>query len=222
MTTFDTHPDTRTVAAGWSSSPLGHPDDIFLLDEPADVPAETADPVAEARPAKRMSPRAIAAVALLGGIVGGTLLGLTFSDHTPDAPVVVGPISATPPPEAVPTPHVRILPPAAVNQPAAVVPAPSTAEVSLPPAAVAPAETAVVDVPAPEAPADETPQPPAEPQPQPQPEPPVLDGIPFDPPQPPQPQPPVFEPDLPLTPAPAPQPQPDPVPDLDIKAGPTS
>jgi hypothetical protein len=222
MTTFDTGTDTATVAAGWSASPLGHPDDIFLLDEPSADPVEPASATA-ATPAKRTW-HAVAAAAVLGGIVGGAALGLTFLDRTPDGPTVVGPATATQRPVDTAPTHGRIAPPVAATTVTAATPAPKTADVSAAPTA---GPTAVVDVPtasAPPAPVDEVPPPPApeEPQPQPEPGPPLLDGVPFEPPQPQPPVPPVFEPDLPLAPAPQPAPQPDPLPDLNLKAGPSS
>lgn len=232
MTTFDTDPNTQTVAAGWSSSPLGNPDhDFFLADlDPADPATATAPaPVAEGDRRRPPARHAIVAAALACGIGGGAALALSFADFRPDEPTVATPSISSPQPAVVITPHSTVLPPAPVaTAPPAVAPAPSTAEVATPPAA-APAESTVVEVPTPQAPAPETPAeddaPPPEPEnPEPEnPQPPVFDpDLPFKLPVPPKPEPPVFDPDLPLAPAPAPKPDPVPLPDLDLKAGPNS
>ena len=214
MTTFDTDPNTQTVAAGWSSSPLGNPDHDFFLDDP-DEPTTATVPQADRR---RPIPRYAFLVGALGVAIAGLAFTLISTGLTPDeAAVEPGPTQ----PAVVLTPHSQVLPSAPV--PAAVTPAPDTARVATQPSA--PAQGTVVDVPTPQAPAPDDPAPqvpaPADPGPQdPAPEPPVLDDLPFDLPEPPKPEPPVFDPDLPLAPAPAPDPEAVPLPDFDLKAGP--
>ncbi|MCV7278507.1 hypothetical protein H7J88_02460 [Mycolicibacterium flavescens] len=214
MTTFQTDPDTQTVAAGWSSSPLGGPDHDFLLDDPAE-PTQVADTDS----ARSVSRHALIAAALAFGIGGGAALGLMVTDFGPGEPT---PVTESPRPAVLITPEVPAMtiaptvPPVDVAAPSAMPSAPARSTVVAVPTPQAPApQTSADDVPPPHA--DDAPAPEPE---DPAPQPPVFDDLPFELPTPPIPEPPVFDPDLPLAPAPAPNPDPFPLPDLDLTAKP--
>jgi hypothetical protein len=219
MTTFDTDPDTRTVAAAWAACPVNPPADDTYFESTGVADVEPAEANRRA-----VNKHAVIALVAFAGIGAGTALGLMSADFTTDQPSVIVPATDYP---VVLTPHSQTLPPTGVaprpgTAPAVV--APSTAEVSTPP--TAPAQSTVVDVPAPQAPAPEVPADQGEPkvpedQEEPAPQPPVFDPeLPKAPAPQPKPQPPVFDPNLPKAPAPQPQPDPKPQPELDIKAGP--
>ncbi|WP_142392619.1 hypothetical protein [Mycobacterium sp. 3519A] len=213
-----TDPNTATIAAAWASSELGQPEREVRYGFPP------ADPhiVQERRPQPK---RAILAAALVAGVIGGAVLGVTLFDFgdssqppivTPahERAVVVGPSIPAPAPAPVPQQAPVIVAPAPARAPAAV---------ATPPAQ----DTAVVETPAPvpdypplpPKPDDSTPEP-EDPQPEPpDPVPPVPDDLGFKLPDPPKPKP-DLTPDLPLAPAPKPDPKPQPpsLPDVGLQA----
>ncbi|MGV0792634.1 hypothetical protein [Mycolicibacterium sp. XJ1819] len=235
-TTYDTEPQTATVAAAWASSALGQPDDERRLGfaeptQPVGVPdVEARRPVAR---------HALIALALAGGIGAGAALGLFFVDLTPGQQTVAPGIVSTPSQTVAVTPDGGRPPQA---PPVAPAPAngPSSAGVGTPlaptgePVAVAvPTEAPTAQAPAPAeppAPQDQAPADPGvEPEAPPEPEPPLPplpphptpDDLGFDPgdPGPEPPPPPVQGPGDIAVPKPQPpKPQP-PKPDLDISAG---
>lgn len=216
-TSYDTDPNTQTVAAAWASSPLGQPDHDggFGVTERAEYVTSTADPAADER--RPVFKHAIVALAL-AGIAVGAALGLTFADFTSDQQTVVVPDTTSPRPAAIVNPSVQTPSPTVAGQGAAApapvasaIPiAPTTATLGTPPASTVgdPTEVADAPVPADPSPAAETPaaEEPADPNPQP----------PVDPdPQPKFPN----ELDLKLAPSPGPEPKPTPMPDFDISTG---
>jgi hypothetical protein len=216
MTATDTN--TATIAAAWASSELGQPDrEVRYGFPPADPPI-----VEEHRPQPK---RAILAAALVAGVIGGAVLGVTLFDFgdsspspivtpAPERAVVVGPSIPAPAPAPVPQRAPVIVAPAPARAPAAV---------ATPPAQ----DTAVVETPAPvpdypplpPKPDGSSPEP-EDPQPEPpDPVPPVPDDLGFKLPDPPKPKP-DLTPDLPLAPAPKPDPKPQPpsLPDVGLQA----
>jgi hypothetical protein len=219
-TTYDTDPNTQTIAAAWASSELGQPDHEVGFDTTG--PTELAT-TSEEEPTAR---RVMVATGLACGIAAGALLGVMLFANTgspqptvvapgptPEHAVVVGPSTAAPPPKPVvseqstaptvelPAPRISPAPPVS----------PSTSDVATPPPAARDDTTVVVDIPIPdfppppEKPQQQDPEPPkpADPDPEP-PKPPVLIDPNFKLPEPPKPDPkpvpPTFLPDLPLSP----------------------
>lgn len=209
-TTYETDPNTQTIAAAWASSPLGQPDREvgygFATADPTepDAPTEIA---AAARPVETTFPakRAILAAAAASGVIGVAAIGVMLFDFS-NAPqpanvapgsshqnAVVISSSPAPAPKQVVVPQQKTAPNVVVPAPK---PAPGTSAVATPPVAVPPAApevgpTVVIDIPdfptlappKPEAPQDPAPEPP-------QPVPPVQDELDFTLPDPPQPDPP--------------------------------
>jgi hypothetical protein len=176
-TTYDTDPNTQTIAAAWASSELDQ------------------EPTAR---------RVMVATGLACGIAAGALLGVMLFAYTDSSQATV--VAPGPAPQnavVIGSNTVAPLPKPVVSErsaaPTAVIPAPaprispSTAGVATPPPAPKGDTTVVVDIPIPDFP-------PLPPKPDPKPD--FLPDLPLFPvPKPdPQPEPPVFVPDLPLSP----------------------
>ncbi len=220
MTTFDTDPNTQTVAAAWASSELGQPEREARYGFAPETVTETDG-------AKPVAKHAVLAAAVGCGIAGGAALALMLFDSTPAGQTVVVPGAGTSPQHAVvvsesgqapppkPVEPARAPAPAAVAPtPAAVAPTPakgpSTPGVGTPPTHLGD-NTVVVDIPIPDyPPLPEMPEDDAEEPEPPAPDPPVLDDPAFELPELPEPDPdpdpPTFLPDLPLAPLPDPDP----------------
>jgi hypothetical protein len=203
-TTYDTDPNSPTIAAAWASSPLGAPDTEVGhgFDAAVTEPDEPAT-------AKRVMVTAGIACAIAAGALtgvmslypgGSTQPAVTVPAHDPRPAVQIVHGTATPAPEqsttatgAQPTPRVTPLPSA-----------PNTSNIATPPpVAPQPDTTVVVDIPPllqdPSQPDPEPPKP-ADPDPEP-PKPPVLDFPDLTLPKP-KPEPPSPLPDLTLAPKP--------------------
>jgi hypothetical protein len=130
-----------TSASAWSSSPLGDPDDASgYLSDPDDFGFDDACSVSKPRSASKV---AFAALAAVGAIGGGLLLGAVLfgggSSHPKTADVVPGASTQSITPNAP-----DAVPPAAVPEPAPLAPAPDPGQ--------APAGTTGTDAGAPAAP----------------------------------------------------------------------
>lgn len=194
-TTYDTDPNTQTIAVAWASSPLGQPEREvrygFATTGPTEpVTASEEQPTAE---------RVMIAAGLACGIAAAALAGVMFFAYTDSAqPAVVVPGSA--PQHAVVVGPSTAAPKHVVSEqstaPIAITPAAqvwsSTAAVATPPASPQGDTTVVVEVPIPAHPP--LPEKPGQQDPQdPDPEPP---------------KPPTFLPELSLAPVPNPDPDP--------------
>jgi hypothetical protein len=231
-TTYDTDPNTQTIAAAWASSLLGQAkpevgDGFATAGPDAAVTYRDEPPTAK---------RVMVAAGLACGIAAGALTGVMLFYTTdsaqptvavpgpnPQHAVIIGPSTAAPTPKPVVVEH-DTAPNTATPAPRS---APRTAAVTTPPAPSQGNTTVVIDVPIPtypplpEKPGQQDPEPP-KPE-DPDPEPPVLDDPNFKQPEPPKPpdlhpgkfqapqlpdpqspkpEPPSFVPDLPLTPKP--------------------
>jgi hypothetical protein len=213
-TSYDTDPNTQTIAAAWASSELGQPDGEVRYGFATTDPTESVT-TSEEEPTAR---RVMVATGLACGIAAGALLGVvvfyaTGSSQptvvapgpTPQHAVVVGPSTAAPAPKPVVseqnTPPTVVAPAPRVS-PAPRVP-PSTTDVASPSPAAKGDTTVVVDIPMPDLPP--LPEKPAQQDPEP-PKPPVMIDPNFklpEPPKPdPKPMPPTSVPDLTLAPKP--------------------
>jgi hypothetical protein len=213
-TTYDTDPNTHTIAAAWASSSLGQPDrevryGFATTGSTDSVTASEEEPTAR---------RVMVAAGLACGIAAGALLGVMLFTYTDlSQPTVVAPGPAPQHAVVIGSNTVAPLPKPVVSEQSAastaVIPtpaprvSPSTAGVTTPPAAPKGDTTIVVDVPIPdfpplpEKPGQQDPEPPKPEDPDPEPpEPPALDDPNFKQPELPKPEPPVFVPDLPLSP----------------------
>lgn len=222
MTTFDTDPDTQTVAAAWASSELGQPD---LHTHYGFPPGPTTD----ADAMRPMRKHAVLSVALACGIGAGAAVGLTIFKFDPDRSTVVVPgVGTNPTTEVAPnqqppwpsapaptsvapthrstTPDVATPPASGHGGAPIVVSAPSGPQPQNPapqnPASQDPPAQQDED-PAPQPPEADPPPPAEDPQPpqdDPDPKPPVVIDPKFKLPDPPKPDPvpPVVVPDLPL------------------------
>lgn len=185
---YDTDPNTQTIAAAWASSELGQPEREVRYGFATTGPTESVT-ASEEEPTAR---RVMVAAGLACGVAAGALLGVmlfTYNDSSeptvvapgpaPQHAVVVGPNTAAPTPKPVVSEQ--------STAPTAVIPAPRVqppmADVATPPPASKGDTTVVVDVPIPDYP--------------PLPEQPGQHD-----PEDPKPEPPTFVPDLPLSPKP--------------------
>jgi hypothetical protein len=229
MTTFDTDPNTQTVASAWASSALGQPDSevgFGIADESAtermSEPTDDADTGERRRPVAK---HAIIAAALACGIGAGAALGLTVYDFSPHQPTVTVPttpghaviVEGNTPASAVPqspsaanAPGRVGIPPAGVPGGAAIAPQPGPAPVpEQPENPPMPAPESQED---PQVPAPEPPEDPQDPDPKPWQPPVVVDDFKLPEPQPnPDPQPPVVVDDFKLPDPPQPEPDPGPI-----------
>jgi hypothetical protein len=217
-TTYNTDPNTQTVASAWASSPLGQPDYEVGHGFATEPVAELAPQAQKSRP---IGKHAVIAAALAGGIGTGAALGLLLLDFGPDQEAVVVPGTA-PAPAVVITPNVPApqtlapnpVTPGGQRGPAEITVPRNTVTVETPPPAAPPAPQQPADTDEqPQQPQDEQPQPPEDSQPEdpqepqdpepPQPpEPPVVVDDLTQPEAEPDPEPPVDVPDLPLVLAP--------------------
>jgi hypothetical protein len=218
-TSYDTDPNTHTIAAAWASSPLGQAERDVRDGFATTGPTEQVAASEEEATAKRV----MVTAGLACGVAAGALLGVMFFANTdssqptvvapgpaPQYAVVVGPSTAVPAPKPVVSEQ-STAPTVVTSAPTVDIPAPkaapsTTTAVATPAAAPQGGTTVVVPVPIPDyPPLPEKPgqQDPEDPGPEP-PKPPVL----IDPnfklpePKPEPPKPPVFLPDLPLAPVP--------------------
>jgi hypothetical protein len=193
-TTYDTDPNTHTIAAAWASSSLGQPDrevryGFATTGSTDSVTASEEEPTAR---------RVMVAAGLACGIAAGALLGVMLFAYTDSSqPTVVAPGPAPQHAVVIGSNTVAPLPKPVVSEQSAA----STAVIPTPAPRVSPSTagdtTIVVDVPIPDFPP--LPEKPGQQDPEP-PKPPVLDDPNFKQPEPPKPEPPVFVPDLPLSP----------------------
>lgn len=207
-TSYDTDPNTSTIAAAWASSPLGVPDTEVGHGFDATVPAAAVTDPDEQASTKRVMVAAGVACAIAAGALTGVMLfyaggsaqpAVTVPAPNPRPAVQVSPSTAAPAPEQRTAPTVAHPAPGVASLP--VSPSPSTVATP-PPVAPQPDTTVVVGIPPlPENPSQQDPEPPkpADPDPEP-PKPPVLDFPDFTLPKP-KPEPPSM-PDLTLTPKP--------------------
>jgi hypothetical protein len=207
-TSYDTYPDTQTVAAAWASSQLGQPEREVRYGFAATGPAESITTPGEEPTARRV----MVAAGLACGVAAGALLGVMLFAGTsqptvvapgpaPQHAVVVGSSTAAPVPKPVVSQQSTastVVIPAPAPAPRV---SPSTTVVTTPSPLPAPKgdTTVVIDIPIPSYPP--LPPKPEDPDPEP-PKPPVLDIPNFKLPDPesPKPEPPTFLPDLPLAP----------------------
>jgi hypothetical protein len=153
MTTYDTNPNTQTIAAAWAFSPLGQPEREVRYGFATTGPVAASD---EQPTAKRV----MLTAALSCGIAAGALVGVMFfvsadsaqptvvaPGAAPQHAVVVGPSTAAPAPKPVVSEQSTAPAPTVVNPAPRV--GPSTAAVATPPVAPQGDTTVVVDVPIP-------------------------------------------------------------------------
>jgi hypothetical protein len=218
-TSYDTDPNTQTIAAAWASSQLGQPEREVRYSFATTGPAGSVT-TSEEEPTAR---RVMVAAGLACGVAAGALLGVMLFAGTsqptvvapgpaPQHAVVVGSSTAAPAPKPVVSEQSTA--PTAVTPAPAPRLSPSPTDFATPPPASHGDTTVVVDVPIPaypplpEKPGQQDPEPPKPEDPDPEPpKPPVLDTpnfkLPEPPkPEPPKPEPPTFLPDLPLAPKP--------------------
>jgi hypothetical protein len=106
-TTYETDPNTQTIAAAWASSPLAQPEREVRYGFATAGPTESDEPKSPAK-------RAILGAALASGVIGGAVLGVMLFDYTdssqptvvapgpaPQHAVVVGRTTATPAPKPI-------------------------------------------------------------------------------------------------------------------------
>ena len=154
---YDTDPNTQTIAAAWASSELGQPEREVRYGFATTGPTESVT-ASEEEPTAR---RVMVAAGLACGVAAGALLGVmlfTYNDSSeptvvapgpaPQHAVVVGPNTAAPTPKPVVSEQ--------STAPTAVIPAPRVqppmADVATPPPASKGDTTVVVDVPIPDYP----------------------------------------------------------------------
>ncbi len=152
---YDTDPNTQTIAAAWASSELGQPEREVRYGFATTGPTESVT-ASEEEPTAR---RVMVAAGLACGVAAGALLGVmlfTYNDSSeptvvapgpaPQHAVVVGPNTAAPTPKPVVSEQ--------STAPTAVIPAPRVqppmADVATPPPASKGDTTVVVDVPIPD------------------------------------------------------------------------
>jgi len=208
-TSYDTDPNSPTIAAAWASSPLGEPDtEVGHGFEATGTDASITDPE-EPATAKRVMVTVGIACAVAAGALTGVMLfyaggssqpAVTVPAPDPRPAVQVGSSTVAPAPEQSTAPTVVRPAPRVAPLPAS--PSPSNIATP-PPVAPQPDTTVVIDIPPlPENPSQPDPEPPkpADPNPEP-PKPPVLDFPDFKLPKP-KPEPPADVPDLTLAPKP--------------------
>ena len=214
-TSYDTDPNSPTIASAWASSPLGEPDtEIGHRFEATGFSAPITDP-GEPATAKRVMVTAGIACATAAGALTGVMSfyaggspqpAITVPASDPRPAVQISQSTAAPAPEQSTTPASAHPAPRVTPLPAA----PSTSNIATPPpVAPQPDTTVVVDIPPlPQDPTQPDPEPPkpADPDPEP-PKPPVLDFPDFKLPKP-KPEPPSPLPDLTLAPKPPKPPKP--------------
>jgi hypothetical protein len=205
-TSYDTDPNTQTIAAAWASSELGQPDSEVRYGFAATDPTESVT-TSEEEPTAR---RVMVAAGLACGVAAGALVGVMLfyatdspqptvvaPGPTPQHAVIVGPSTSAPAPKPVVSEQ-STAPTVALPAPRV---APTTTDVATPPPAAKGDTTVVVDVPNPDFPP--LPEKPEQQDPEP-PKPPVLIDpnvkLPEPPKPDPKPVPPTFVPDLPLAP----------------------
>jgi hypothetical protein len=212
-TTYDTDPNTQTIAAAWASISLGQPDREVRYGFATTGPDAAVTYPDEPPTAKRV----MVAAGLACDVAAGALLSVMLFTYTDSAQptvvapgpahqhaVVIGPSTAAPAPKPVVSEQ--------STAPTVVIPAPrvapTTADIATPPPAAKGDTTVVVDVPIPdypplpEKPGQQDPEPPKPEDPDPEPpKPPVADDPNFKQPEPPKP------PDLQPGKFQAPQPQ---------------
>jgi hypothetical protein len=207
-TTYDTEPNTHTIAAqtvatAWASSPFGQSEDEVGYGFA--IPAEPINQL-DAVETRSLVKHAVIATALASGICAGAAIGLMLGGPFTTQPVVMVPgldisphhVEVVSPSSLAPTPKAAVpvqeMAPVAVAPTSTVAPPtanqPSTAAVAAPPVAPPGETTAVVDIPIPvyaplpQGSAQQEPEPPQSPDPDPEPpKPPVLDIPNFKPPE---------------------------------------